>query len=69
MALSIPSGIMVIPEKLIDVKELILVMTYAVVVFSILVQGSTITPMIEKAKKAEINTDNQSPMPQQEQQH
>ncbi|WP_187120149.1 cation:proton antiporter domain-containing protein, partial [Vibrio cholerae] len=75
MALSIPSGIMVIPEKLIDVKELILVMTYAVVVFSILVQGSTITPMIEKAKKAEKalqaerNTDNQSPMPQQEQQH
>ncbi len=75
MALSIPSGIMVIPEKLIDVKELILVMTYAVVVFSILVQGSTITPMIEKAKKAEKalqaerNTNNQSPMPQQEQQH
>jgi CPA1 family monovalent cation:H+ antiporter len=53
MALSIPSGILVIPDKLIDVKELILVMTYAVVVFSILVQGSTITPMIEKAKQAE----------------
>lgn len=53
MALSIPSGILVIPDKLIDVKELILVMTYAVVVFSILVQGSTITPMIERAKKAE----------------
>lgn len=53
MALSIPSGILVIPDKLIDVKELILVMTYAVVVFSILVQGSTITPMIEKAKKIE----------------
>ncbi|MGO1296896.1 MAG: cation:proton antiporter [Vibrio sp.] len=53
MALSIPSGILVIPEKLIDVKELVLVMTYAVVVFSILVQGSTITPMIEKAKRAE----------------
>ncbi len=53
MALSIPSGVMVIPDKLIDVKELILVMTYAVVVFSILVQGSTITPMIEKAKLKE----------------
>ncbi|SUP16665.1 monovalent cation:H+ antiporter, CPA1 family protein [Vibrio mimicus] len=51
MALSIPTGIMVIPEKLIDVKELILVMTYAVVVFSILVQGSTITPMIEESKE------------------
>ncbi|MCE0493452.1 cation:proton antiporter [Vibrio salinus] len=57
MALSIPSGILVIPDKLIDVKELILVMTYAVVVFSILVQGSTITPMIEKAKNAEKNAE------------
>ncbi len=53
MALSIPTGVMVIPDKLIDVKELILVMTYAVVVFSILVQGSTITSMIEKAKRVE----------------
>ena len=53
MALSIPSGILVIPEKLIDVKEIIMVMTYSVVVFSILIQGSTITPMIEKAKRAE----------------
>lgn len=58
MALSIPSGILVIPDKLIDVKELILVMTYAVVVFSILVQGSTITPMIEKAKQAEKDSSN-----------
>jgi CPA1 family monovalent cation:H+ antiporter len=53
MALSIPSGIWVIEDKLIDVKEIILVMTYSVVVFSILIQGSTITPMIEKAKLAE----------------
>ncbi|ENC6721661.1 sodium:proton antiporter [Vibrio harveyi] len=53
MALSIPSGILVIPEKLIDVKEIIMVMTYSVVVFSILIQGSTITPMIEQAKQAE----------------
>ncbi|MCA2015730.1 sodium:proton antiporter [Vibrio tritonius] len=59
MALSIPSGIMVIPDKLIDVKELILVMTYAVVVFSILIQGSTITPMIEKAKIAEKKMEEQ----------
>ncbi len=28
-------------------------MTYSVVVFSILIQGSTITPMIEKAKAEE----------------
>ncbi|MDN3680432.1 sodium:proton antiporter [Vibrio tapetis subsp. quintayensis] len=53
MALSIPSGILVIPDKSIDVKEILLVMTYAVVVFSILIQGSTIIPMIEKAKKEE----------------
>ncbi|MBF4277601.1 sodium:proton antiporter [Vibrio anguillarum] len=53
MALSIPSGILVIPDKLIDVKEIILVMTYAVVVFSILIQGSTITPLIDKAKQTE----------------
>ena len=57
MALSIPSGIWVIEDKAIDVKEIILVMTYAVVVFSILVQGSTITPMIEKAKQAEKELD------------
>lgn len=53
MALSIPSGHMVIDAKGIDVKEVIMVMTYAVVVFSILVQGSTITPMINKAKAYE----------------
>ncbi len=56
MALSIPTGIWVIPDELIDVKEIILVMTYSVVVFSILVQGSTITPMIEKAKQVEKET-------------
>ncbi|UXI01574.1 cation:proton antiporter [Photobacterium sp. TY1-4] len=50
MAMAIPAGIIVIPEKNIDVREMILVMTYAVVVFSILIQGSTITPMIQKAK-------------------
>ncbi|MGR5254366.1 cation:proton antiporter [Vibrio astriarenae] len=53
MAMAIPSGIWVIEDKLIDVKEIILVMTYSVVVFSILIQGSTITPMIEQAKLAE----------------
>lgn len=53
MAMAIPAGVWVVPEKGIDVREIILVMTYSVVVFSILVQGSTITPMIEKAKKLE----------------
>ena len=50
MALSIPSGKYFVTAAQIDVKEIIMVMTYAVVVFSILIQGSTITPMINKAK-------------------
>ena len=53
MALSIPNGIWVLEDKLIDVKEIIMVMTYSVVVFSILIQGSTIVPLIEKAKRGE----------------
>lgn len=53
MAMSVPAGHMVLPEKHIDVREIIIVMTYAVVVFSILIQGSTITKMIEKSKRAE----------------
>ncbi len=53
MALSIPSGVMVVADKGIDVKEILMVMTYAVVVFSILVQGSTIVPLINKAKAYE----------------
>ncbi|KPU83440.1 sodium:proton antiporter [Psychromonas sp. PRT-SC03] len=50
MAMAIPSGILVIADKNIDVREIILVMTYGVVFFSILVQGSTIIPLIKKAK-------------------
>ncbi|MFH0257487.1 cation:proton antiporter [Vibrio rumoiensis] len=50
MALSIPHGKYFVTADNIDVKEIIMVMTYAVVVFSILIQGSTITPMINKAK-------------------
>ncbi|EEZ39537.1 TPA: cation:proton antiporter [Photobacterium damselae] len=52
MAMAIPTGI---PSGFegVDIKELIVLMTYAVVVFSIIIQGSTITPMIEKAKKYE----------------
>ncbi|USD40853.1 sodium:proton antiporter [Vibrio sp. SCSIO 43135] len=61
MALSIPSGVWVIQDKLIDVKEIVLVMTYSVVVFSILVQGSTITPMIEKAKRSQKELDAEEP--------
>ena len=50
MAMAVPAGVMVIPDKNIDVREIMLVMTYSVVVFSILIQGSTITPLIHKAK-------------------
>ncbi|MGR5079012.1 cation:proton antiporter [Photobacterium swingsii] len=53
MAMAIPAGVIVISEKNIDVREIMLVMTYAVVVFSILVQGSTITSLIQKAKNWE----------------
>lgn len=56
MALSVPAGVMVIPEIKIDVREVILVMTYSVVIFSILVQGSTIVPMIRKANALEATT-------------
>lgn len=52
MALSVPSGVAMISSSAgnLDVRDLILLMTYAVVTFSILVQGSTIEPMIKKAK-------------------
>ncbi|GDY26911.1 cation:proton antiporter [Agarivorans sp. Toyoura001] len=55
MAMSVPTGVMILPEKNIDVREIILVMTYAVVVFSILVQGSSIVPLINRAKNLELS--------------
>lgn len=53
MALSIPAKTAYVGE--IDVKDLILVMTYSVVMFSILVQGSTVEPMIRKSKTVDPN--------------
>ncbi|WGE85906.1 cation:proton antiporter [Actinobacillus equuli] len=53
MALAIPSKVAFAGE--VDVKDLILVMTYAVVMFSILVQGSTVEPMIRKSKTVDPN--------------
>lgn len=52
MALSIPSDTAVIATQdgQIDVRDLILLMTYSVVTFSILVQGVTIEKMVERAK-------------------
>ncbi|QLB15565.1 sodium:proton antiporter [Mannheimia granulomatis] len=55
MALAVPTGAVMIPssEGNIDVRDLILLMTYSVVTFSILVQGSTVEPMIKKAKEVD----------------
>lgn len=55
MALSIPAGTVMISssEGNTDIRDLILLMTYSVVTFSILVQASTIKPMIKKAKLAD----------------
>ncbi|OOF38095.1 sodium:proton antiporter [Rodentibacter mrazii] len=51
MALSIPMGQSYIEGLNMDVRDLILGMTYAVVTFSILVQGTTIESMIRKSKE------------------
>lgn len=55
MALAVPSGTVMIAssEGSLDVRDLILLMTYSVVTFSILIQGSTIEPMIKKAKEVD----------------
>ncbi|EJS91379.1 hypothetical protein AAUPMC_04074, partial [Pasteurella multocida subsp. multocida str. Anand1_cattle] len=50
MALSIPKGMLYLEHIGMDVRDLLLVMTYAVVTFSILVQGSTIETMIKNPK-------------------
>lgn len=55
MALSIPKGTTFIGDTGIDVHDLLLVLTYAVVLFSILVQGITIEKMIQKAKTVDPN--------------
>lgn len=53
MALSIPSS-GIIESVGMDVHDLLLIMTYAVVMFSILVQGTTIETMIAKSKEATL---------------
>jgi monovalent cation:H+ antiporter, CPA1 family len=50
MAASIPEGSFVVNG--VDCHTLLLIMTYVVVIFSIVVQGSTIGPMIEKSIQA-----------------
>lgn len=51
MALSIPAGQFTIEGLNMDIRDLILGMTYAVVTFSILVQGTTIEGIIRKSKQ------------------
>ncbi|MFC0322515.1 cation:proton antiporter [Gallibacterium melopsittaci] len=53
MALSLPAKTVFVNGT--DVKDIILIMTYAVVVFSILVQGVTIEKMIKKSKLVDPN--------------
>ncbi|MGL5947972.1 MAG: cation:proton antiporter [Aeromonas sp.] len=53
MALALPSGKMILEGSGVDLRQVILVMTYAVVMFSIVVQGMTIAPMITAAKRAD----------------
>lgn len=55
MALSIPQGVAFINGTEMDVRDLILLMTYAVVMFSILVQGVTIEKLIKKSKLVDPN--------------
>ena len=50
MALSIPSGVIMIDSVGMDIHDLLVVMTYGVVLFAILVQGTTIERMIRKSK-------------------
>jgi len=50
MAASIPEGKLIING--VDYHTLVLMMTYIVVIFSIIVQGTTIAPMIESSIKA-----------------
>ncbi|PJG85188.1 cation:proton antiporter [Conservatibacter flavescens] len=55
MALSVPKGVAFIGDSNMDVSDLILIMTYAVVMFSILIQGVTIEKMIQKSKLVDPN--------------
>lgn len=54
MSLSIPTGVYFVNGD-VDVRDIILLMTYAVVMFSILVQGVTIEKMIQKSKLVDPN--------------
>jgi CPA1 family monovalent cation:H+ antiporter len=52
MAVSIPLGIPIAEEGL-ELRNVLVAITYGIVLFSIIVQGSTVAPLINKAKRVE----------------
>ncbi len=54
MALSIPSDQIFVKSIGMDLHDLLVIMTYAVVLFAILVQGTTIETMIRKSKESTL---------------
>lgn len=50
LAMSIPAGRLIVGDQ--DLRHLWVVMTYGVVLFSIVVQGSTVAPLIRRARAA-----------------
>jgi CPA1 family monovalent cation:H+ antiporter len=56
MAVSIPAGIMLDEDGARGLRNLMVTMTYVIVLFSIIVQGATVAPMINRAKRAEKAT-------------
>ena len=56
MAVSIPAGIMLDENGPRGLRNLMVTMTYVIVLFSIIVQGATVAPLINRAKRAEKET-------------
>lgn len=53
MAVSVPLGVPIAGEGSLELRSVLVAMTYGIVLFSIIVQGSTIAPLINKAKRVE----------------
>jgi CPA1 family monovalent cation:H+ antiporter len=53
MALSVPTGVTIAGEGSLQLRNVLVAMTYCIVLFSIIIQGSTIAPIINKAKCTE----------------
>lgn len=54
MALSIPATSAFLENIGMNVRDLFIIITYSVVLFSILIQGTTIETMIRKSKEATL---------------